>query len=150
MVQEVIYLCKFLSNLGIPRKAPTPVLADDETCIAWSEGSVGGSERAKRDDLRRFCVLTFCMRLALLVIWGAAKWVANSMQPTSLPRPPHLMISESTRISSCVVASWGTSVLSARCLSPTQTPSQEVKNGPVVDSTVVQVKSPTSTAWEVS
>jgi hypothetical protein len=35
MVQEVIYLSKSLSNLGFPQ--PTPVLADNETCIAGSE-----------------------------------------------------------------------------------------------------------------
>ncbi len=45
MVQEVIYLRKFLSNLGFPQTAPTPVFADNETCIAWSEGSVGGALR---------------------------------------------------------------------------------------------------------
>ena len=52
MVQEVIYLRKFLDNLGFPQTSPTPVFADNETCIAWSEGSVGGSERAKHVDLR--------------------------------------------------------------------------------------------------
>ena len=52
MVQEVIYLRKFLANLGYPQTEPTPVFADNETCIAWSEGSVGGSERAKHIDLR--------------------------------------------------------------------------------------------------
>ena len=52
MVQEVIYLRKFLGNLGFPQTTPTPVFADNETCIAWSEGSVGGSERAKHVDLR--------------------------------------------------------------------------------------------------
>ena len=52
MVQEVIYLRKFLSNLGFPQTTPTPVFADNETCIAWSEGSVGGSARAKHVDLR--------------------------------------------------------------------------------------------------
>ena len=52
MVQEVIYLRKFLGNLGFPQTAPTPVFADHEACIAWSEGSVGGSERAKHVDLR--------------------------------------------------------------------------------------------------
>ncbi len=36
MVQEVIYLRKFLGNLGFPQTAPTPVFADNETCIAWS------------------------------------------------------------------------------------------------------------------
>ena len=52
MVQEVIFLRKFLSEIGFPLTAPTPVFADNETCIAWSEGSVGGSERAKHVDLR--------------------------------------------------------------------------------------------------
>ena len=52
IVQEVIYLRKFLDNLGFPQKSPTPIFADNETCIAWSEGSVGGSERAKHIDLR--------------------------------------------------------------------------------------------------
>jgi hypothetical protein len=52
MVQEVIFLRKFLHNLGFPQTAPTPVFADNETCIAWSEGSVGGSERAKHVDPR--------------------------------------------------------------------------------------------------
>ena len=48
MVQEVIYLRKFLENLGFPQKEPTPVLADNETRITWAEGAVGGSERAKQ------------------------------------------------------------------------------------------------------
>ena len=52
VVQEVTYLRKFLANRGYPQTAPTPVFADNETCIAWSEGSVGGSERAKHIDLR--------------------------------------------------------------------------------------------------
>ena len=37
---------KFLANLGNPQTAPTRVFADNETCISWSEGSVGVSERA--------------------------------------------------------------------------------------------------------
>ena len=37
MVQEVIYIRKFLANLGYPQTASTPVFADNETCIAWSE-----------------------------------------------------------------------------------------------------------------
>ena len=52
MVQAVIYLRKFLANLGYPQTAPTAVFADNETCISWSEGSVCGSERAKHIDLR--------------------------------------------------------------------------------------------------
>ena len=34
------------------KPGPTPVCADNETSIAWSEGSIGGSERAKHLDLR--------------------------------------------------------------------------------------------------
>jgi len=52
MVQEVIYLRKLLANLGFPQTGPTVIFADNETCIAWSEGSIGGSERAKHLDLR--------------------------------------------------------------------------------------------------
>jgi hypothetical protein len=32
--------------------APTPVFADNETWITWSEGSIGGCVRAKHVDLR--------------------------------------------------------------------------------------------------
>jgi hypothetical protein len=51
MVQEVIFPRKFLTNLGFPQTAPTPVFADNETYIAWSEGSVGGSDSAKHVNL---------------------------------------------------------------------------------------------------
>ena len=52
LVQEVIYLRKLLNNLGFPQTSPTVIYADNETCIAWSEGSISGSERAKHLDLR--------------------------------------------------------------------------------------------------
>ena len=52
LVQEVIYLRKLLDNLGFPQREPTVIFADNETCIAWSEGSIGGSDRAKHLDLR--------------------------------------------------------------------------------------------------
>jgi hypothetical protein len=52
VVQEVIFLCKFLDNLGFKQNRPTPIFADNETCIHWSEGSVGGNDRAKHFDLR--------------------------------------------------------------------------------------------------
>ncbi len=51
MVQEVIFHRKFLTDLGFPQTASTPVFADNETCIAWSEGSVGCSDLAKHVDL---------------------------------------------------------------------------------------------------
>ena len=40
LVQEVIYIWKFLASLGYPQTALNPV-------FAWSEGSVGCSEHAK-------------------------------------------------------------------------------------------------------
>ena len=52
MVQEVVYLRKFLENLWFPQEKQTPVFADNETCDKWSEGAVGGSECAKHVDLR--------------------------------------------------------------------------------------------------
>jgi hypothetical protein len=52
MVQEVIYTRRLLEILGFPQVQPTPICEDNRTCIAWSEGSVGGSERAKHIDLR--------------------------------------------------------------------------------------------------
>jgi hypothetical protein len=78
MVQEVIFLRKFLTNLGFPQTAPTPVFADNETCIAWSEGSVGGSDRAKHVDLRKFVCILY-MRLGQPVIFSSSKLRADSM-----------------------------------------------------------------------
>ena len=56
MIQEVIFLRKVLANLGFKQPGPTPIYADNETCIHWSEGSVGGSDRAKHIDLRKHFV----------------------------------------------------------------------------------------------
>ncbi len=56
MVQEVIFLRKFLAYLGFKHSGPTPIYADNETCIHWSEGSVGCSDRAKHIDLRKHFV----------------------------------------------------------------------------------------------
>ena len=53
MVQEVILLRKILANLGFQQNGPTPIFADNMKCIHWSEGSVGGSDRAKHIDLRK-------------------------------------------------------------------------------------------------
>ena len=52
LVQEVIYIRRLLTNLGFPQDLATEVGEDNRTCIAWSEGSVGGSDRAKHIDLR--------------------------------------------------------------------------------------------------
>ena len=56
LVQEVIYARRLLENLGFPQKGPTLIYEDNNTCIAWSEGSVGGSDRAKHIDLREHFV----------------------------------------------------------------------------------------------
>jgi len=56
LVQEVIYIRKFLLNLGFPQESATEIGEDNRTCIAWSEGSVGGSDRAKHIDLRQHFV----------------------------------------------------------------------------------------------
>jgi hypothetical protein len=50
VVQEIIFFGKFLDNLGFKQNSPTPTFADYETCIHWSEGSVGSSDHAKRID----------------------------------------------------------------------------------------------------
>ena len=44
------------ANLGIKQTGSTPIYADNETCIHWSEGSVRGSDRAKHIDLRKHFV----------------------------------------------------------------------------------------------
>lgn len=56
MVQEVIYIRRLLESLGFKQDSPTKVFEDNRTCIAWSEGSVGGSDRAKHIDLREHYV----------------------------------------------------------------------------------------------
>ena len=56
LVQEVIAIRKLLEKLGVPQTDPTVIGEDNRTCIAWSEGSVGGSDRAKHIDLRKHFV----------------------------------------------------------------------------------------------
>ena len=60
VVQEVIYFCKFMANLGYPQTASTAVFADNETCTAWSKCSDGSIERAKHIDLRVHFVHEAC------------------------------------------------------------------------------------------
>ncbi len=52
LVQKVMYVCELLEKLGFLQPGPSPILEDYKTCIAWSKGSVGGSDRAKHNDLR--------------------------------------------------------------------------------------------------
>ena len=56
LVQEVIYLRNLLERLGFPQNGPTPIFEDNRTCIAWSEGAVGCSDRANHIDLRKHFV----------------------------------------------------------------------------------------------
>ena len=56
LVQEVIYTRRLLEKLGFSQTEPTVIYEDNRTCIAWSEGSVGGSDRAKHIDLREHFV----------------------------------------------------------------------------------------------
>jgi hypothetical protein len=93
IIQELIYLCKFLANLGCPQTAPTPVFAENETCIAWSEGSVRVALRVLSTSTDVFTSFT---RLAPLVISSFVSSKAKSTLPTSLQRRLHL--STSTRI----------------------------------------------------
>jgi hypothetical protein len=57
VVEGVIFLRKFLNNLGLPQTEPTPVFADNETC---TKGSVGGSDCARNVDLRMHFVHEAC------------------------------------------------------------------------------------------
>ena len=56
LVQEVIYLRRFLLSLGFPQNGPTLIYEDNESCIAWAEGAVVGAERAKHIELRKYFV----------------------------------------------------------------------------------------------
>jgi hypothetical protein len=51
-----MYTRKSLDNLGFPPTRSTSVYEDNRTCVAWPEGSVGGSDRAKHMDLREHCL----------------------------------------------------------------------------------------------
>ena len=52
MVQEVIYARRLLDQLGFPQPEPASICEDKTTCVKRSEGSVGGSDGAKRIHLR--------------------------------------------------------------------------------------------------
>ena len=52
LVQEVMYPRSLFEKLGFPQPDPTCIYEDNQTCIAWSEGSISGTDRAKHIDLR--------------------------------------------------------------------------------------------------
>ncbi len=62
MVQEVTFPRKFLDNPGFKQNSPSPIFADNETCIHWSEGSAGVSDRATHIDLRKHFVRDACQQ----------------------------------------------------------------------------------------
>ena len=56
LVQEIVYCRKLLAALGFGQDTLTSVCEDNATAISWSEGAVGGSDRAKHIDLRQHYV----------------------------------------------------------------------------------------------
>ena len=54
--KKILFFRKSVNNLGFPQPGHTPVFADNDTSIAWSEAPVGGSDRAKHLDLRVHCL----------------------------------------------------------------------------------------------
>ena len=53
-LQELIYMRWLLDTLGFPQPSQSDVFEDYCTVITWSEGAVGGSNRAKHIDIRLF------------------------------------------------------------------------------------------------
>ena len=53
-LQELIYMRLLLDTLGFPRPGQSDVFEDYHTVITWSEGAVGGSDRAKHINIRLF------------------------------------------------------------------------------------------------
>ena len=51
-----MYARRLLEKLRFPQPHPRCIYEDNQTCIAWSEGSVGGSDLAKHIDLREHFV----------------------------------------------------------------------------------------------
>ena len=88
LVQEVISIRKLLHFLGFPQLAPTPIYEDNESCIAWSEGSVGGSARAKHIDLRQHFVHDAVAAKILALRKIDTKFNAADMLTKPLPRDP--------------------------------------------------------------
>ena len=51
-----MYARRLLAKLGFPQPDPTCIYEDNPTCIAWSGGSIGGTDRATYIDLREHSV----------------------------------------------------------------------------------------------
>ena len=51
---EVIYLRALLGAMGFPQGSWTPVYEDNNACIEWCNNVIGGRERAKHIDLRKY------------------------------------------------------------------------------------------------
>jgi hypothetical protein len=52
---EVIYLRGLLESMGFKQGSWTPVYEDNTACIEWSNRVIGGRERAKHIDIRKYC-----------------------------------------------------------------------------------------------
>jgi hypothetical protein len=89
MVQEVIFLRKFLGNLGFSQTVPTPVFADNETRIA-SPGLRALLVAANALNMR-ISVCTLSMRRGASCYSRVIRLIANLMVPTSSPKLPRLL-----------------------------------------------------------
>jgi hypothetical protein len=94
LVQEVIYARRLLENLGFPQPGPTLIYEDNRTCIAWSEGSVGGSDRAKHIDLREHFVHDAVEAGVLKLVPHAVASIDNvaDLLTKPLPKAPFLTL----------------------------------------------------------
>ncbi len=50
---EILYLRVLLERHGLAQKMPTPVYADNTSCIKWGNIVIGGLERAKHIDISK-------------------------------------------------------------------------------------------------
>ena len=87
MVQEVIFTRKLLEILGLSQTAPNRIYEDNTTCIAWAEGSVGGSDRAKHIDLRMHFVHEAIQNQVLVLVPIKSGENASDLLSKPLGRP---------------------------------------------------------------
>jgi hypothetical protein len=86
MVQEVIYIRRLLENLGFPQNAPTPIYEDNRTCIAWAEGAIAGSDKAKHIDLRQHFIHEAVEKKILTLVTISSQNNAADLLTKPLPR----------------------------------------------------------------
>ena len=86
LVQEVIYVRQLLEKLGFPQGEPTLIFEDNRTCIAWAEGAVAGSDKAKHIDLREHFVHEAVEKKILTLVSVASAENAADILTKPLPR----------------------------------------------------------------